>query len=229
MPDALHRLESIRARITAACRVSDRDPADVELVAVSKMQPSSAIRALYDCGHRSFGENYVQDLLPKAESLPDDIRWHFIGHLQRNKIRFILPHVAMIHGVDSLRLAAELDKQATAMGRRLDLLLQVNVSHEESKHGIDPSDALELTRGFKSFDAVALRGLMAIAADVDDPEVVRPQFRHLREIRDRCAEEYGAPLPHLSMGMTGDFEVAIEEGATLVRIGTALFGERNRP
>ena len=223
MPD---RLTTIRTRIADACRRSDRDPASVELVAVSKMQPLDAIRELYECGHRSFGENYVQDLLPKAEALPDDIRWHFIGHLQRNKVKFVLPHVAMIHGVDSLRLATEIDRQAAAAGRSIEILLQVNVSGEESKYGVDPDDAVALAREIGALTSVSLRGLMAIAAELDDPEDVRPQFRQLREIRDRCAAEIGRPLPHLSMGMSGDFEVAIEEGATLVRVGTALFGER---
>ena len=222
----LHHLTTIRTRIADACRRSDRDPASVELVAVSKMQPLDAVRALYDCGHRSYGENYVQDLLPKAEALPDDIRWHFIGHLQRNKVKFVLPHVAMIHGVDSLRLATEIDRQASAAGRSMEILLQVNVSGEESKYGVDPDEAVALAREIDALSAVSLRGLMAIAAEFDDPEDVRPQFRHLREIRDRCAAEIGRPLPHLSMGMSGDFEVAIEEGATLVRVGTALFGER---
>lgn len=223
-------LTAVRARIEAACLRSGRDVADVTLVGVTKMHPPETVAEAWAAGIADVGENYVQELIEKHGAIDAPVRWHFIGHLQRNKVRQIAGFVHMIHGVDSQRLGEEIGRQAVAAGRTIPVLLQVNTSGEASKYGVAPGEAMALGRTLATIEGIELAGMMTLAAFLDDPEGTRPMFRLLRSLREELREELrattGLPLPHLSMGMTGDFDVAIEEGATFVRIGTALFGER---
>lgn len=221
-----HRISTLRQRANDACNRAGRGPDQVQIIAVAKTKPAEAILAVRECGMMEIGENYVQELVEKHRAIGDAVRWHFIGHLQRNKVKYIAPFVRMIHGVDSLRLAEEINRQAAQHGRVIPVLLQVNTSGEESKFGVEPSGALGLAEGMLRLPNIQLQGLMTLAAFLDDPESVRPMFRQLHHTHDQLQQHTGHPLPHLSMGMTNDFEVAIEEGATLVRIGTAIFGER---
>ena len=227
------RLADVRERMAAACDRAGRPAEAVTLVAVSKTFPLEAVRAAQAAGVRHFGENRVQDFVEKAEAMPGrlhggDVCWHMIGHLQRNKAKDVAHHADLFEALDSPRLAKELDKRAEAEGRVLPCLVQVNVSGEESKYGLDPGDVHAFLDRIATYENLRIRGLMTLAAPADDPEDVRPQFRLLREL----LETYNArgnerpPLDVLSMGMSGDFEVAIEEGATHVRIGSALFGPR---
>ncbi|MDB5033408.1 MAG: alanine racemase domain protein [Chlorobi bacterium] len=224
--DIAERYRDILRRIDAACLRSGRDPRQVTVIGVTKTKPVEVIGAAREAGITEIGENYVQEMVAKHAEIGDTVHWHFIGHLQRNKVREIVPFTGMIHGVDSERLGAEIGRQAAALGQRMPVLLQVNTSGEESKFGVAPEDALYLGRALAAIPGIELRGLMTIAAFPDDPEEVRPMFRLLRDIREDLRAATGLPLPDLSMGMTGDFEIAVEEGATLVRIGTALFGGR---
>jgi PLP dependent protein len=219
-------LSAVRARIGAACRRAGRAPEEVTLIGVTKKHPPETVSEALQAGIADIGENYVQELVEKEAAIAEPARWHFIGHLQRNKVRQIAGFVHMIHGVDSVRLADEIGRQALAAGRTIPILLQVNTSGEASKYGVAPDDAIELGRSLAAIDGVELSGLMTLAAFLDDPEGTRPMFRLLATLRRELRAAIDRPLPHLSMGMTGDFEVAIEEGATFVRIGTALFGER---
>lgn len=218
-------LRDVSDRIAAAARASGREPADVRLVAVSKTHPAAAIREAYRAGQRDFGENYVQELVQKAEELSDlpDLRWHLIGHLQRNKAKQIAPLVSLLHTVDSLELAQELAKRLTP-GRRLPVLIEVSIAGEEQKHGVDPSELGVLLDGVSAIPALELRGLMCVPPFTEDAALSRPHFERLRELRER----HGGParLPELSMGMTHDLEHAVAAGATLVRVGTAIFGAR---
>jgi pyridoxal phosphate enzyme (YggS family) len=219
------RLAAVRARIDAAARAAGRDPSSVTLVAVSKTQPAEAIRAAYAAGQRDFGENYAQELVAKHAALADldGLRWHFIGALQRNKAKDVAPRAHVIEAVDRLELARELDKRAAAAGRTLEVLLEVNVGGEASKSGAAPADVPALVDAVRALPRLALRGLMTIPPEVDDPADARPYFAALRAL----AQEHG--LAELSMGMSHDFEAAIAEGATLVRVGTAIFGARSYP
>lgn len=219
-------ITAIRQQAADACNRVGRDPSQVQIIAVAKTKSVQAILAVRDCGIIEIGENYVQEVVEKHRAIGDAVRWHFIGHLQRNKVKYIAPFVQMIHGVDSLRLAQEINRQAEQHGRVIPVLLQVNTSGEESKFGVEPSAGLELAEGLLKLPNIQLQGLMTLAAFLDDPEAVRPMFRLLRKTRDQLQQQTGHSLPHLSMGMTNDFEIAIEEGATMVRIGTAIFGER---
>ena len=220
------RIGAIRQRVAEACKRAGRDPGKVQIIAVAKTKPVQAILAVQGCGLMEIGENYVQELVEKHRAIGDGVRWHFIGHLQRNKVKYLAPFVGIIHGVDSLRLAEEINRQAAQQGRVIPVLLQVNTSGEESKFGVEPAAALALAEGLLRLPNIRLEGLMTLAAFLDDPEAVRPMFRLLRQTRDELQQRTGHPLPALSMGMTNDFEVAVEEGATMVRIGTAIFGER---
>jgi len=223
------KVENIRGRITEACARVGRDPAGVTLVAVTKTFSVDAIRAAVTAGTRDVGENYVQELLAKREALQDDsVRWHFVGHLQSNKVRQIVPWISMIHAVDSGGLVREIDRRAKSTGRVIDCLIEVNTTGEKSKFGIDPRWTHEFVRELEDLNNVRLAGLMTIGPFLPDPEGSRPMFRLLRELRDKLAtlRQGNAPMQHLSMGMSGDFEVGIEEGATLIRIGTAIFGRR---
>lgn len=213
-------LARVRERIERACARAGRSPDEVALVAVSKVHPADAVREAYEAGQRLFGENYVQELSAKAAALADlpRLRWHFIGHLQRNKVKQVLGTGAVIETVDSERLAREVDKRAS---ERVEVLLQVNVAGEAQKSGCDPSELGALIEVVRSLPRLSLRGLMTIPPLEREPERSRPHFARLRAL----AEEHG--LTELSMGMSGDLEVAIEEGATIVRVGTAIFGARS--
>jgi len=210
------------------------DASGATLVAVSKMQSAADIRSLYDHGQRDFGENYVQELVQKRGELPDDIRWHFIGHLQTNKVRLIAPFVYMVHGVDSLRLLQAVDRQAGLSGREVRCLLQVHIAREETKFGLDPVELdalLDATAGGSTLPHVRLCGLMGMASFTDDADCVAGEFRHLREVFDRlrAGRMAGrADFRILSMGMSGDFRIALREGSSMVRIGSLLFGPRTR-
>lgn len=204
----------------------------VTLVAVSKTKPAADIETLYDLGQRDFGENYVQELVGKQPVLPEDIRWHFIGHLQRNKVRFIAPFVHMIHGVDSRRLLETVDREAGKLSRCIDCLLQIHIASEETKFGMDEQEVTDLltnTEAGRSMPNVRIRGLMGMASFSDDAERVRLEFRGLKNLFDRIKTTYFIQDPSfsvLSMGMSADHAMAVEEGSNLVRIGSLLFGAR---
>jgi hypothetical protein len=222
-------LRSIRERIGAACSRCGRDPLSVCLIGVSKTVPASLIRAGVEAGLTVLGENYVQEARSKMEELSDlAISWHFIGHLQSNKARMAVESFDWVHTVDRVSLARELDRQAHRKGRRMPVLLEINVGGEASKSGVPVQEAISLYEMVSSLDGLAVRGLMALPPYEDDPEQARPYFRKLRELLEqlRGAAKTPAELKELSMGMSHDFEVAIEEGATMVRVGTALFGRR---
>jgi pyridoxal phosphate enzyme (YggS family) len=226
--DIANRLTETLDRINLAAQRGGRDPGEIQLVAVSKTHPPEAVQEAFEAGQRIFGESRVQELLAKAPSLSSAIRWHFIGHLQANKIRKMLPLCELIHGVDSSDLARDIDRIAGELGLFPRILLEVNVSGEGTKFGFKPDALREQIDELLALPRVQVEGLMAIPAPVADPEEVRPAFRLLRELRDEISSTTGTPLPVLSMGMSGDYEIAIEEGATLVRVGTAIFGHRPR-
>jgi pyridoxal phosphate enzyme (YggS family) len=217
---------AVQQRIEAACARAGRDPAGVALVAVSKGQPPEKIRAAAELGHRLFGENRVQEARAKVEQCPGGVRWHLIGHLQSNKCRHAIELFEMIESVDSLALAQEISKRAEAAAKTMPVLLEVNVAGEGSKFGYQPEQLLADLAALNALPRTEIHGLMAVPPWTPLAENSRPHFRKLRELKERAEQRLGAPLPHLSMGMSGDFEVAIEEGATIVRIGTALFGPR---
>ena len=221
-------LEEIRERIAQAALEIGRDPATVRLIAVSKTKPAAAIAEAFSCGQVIFGENYVQELVAKAAELPREISWHFIGHLQSNKVRQIAGLVDMIHSVDRLSLAQEIDRQWGALGRHCDVLIQVNISCEATKSGTSSDELLDLVKSVALLPNVRIKGLMTMPPFFDDPEAARPYFAALRVLAREVAKEEipGVEMRELSMGMSGDFEAAIVEGATLVRVGSALFGER---
>ncbi len=219
-------LAHVRSRITAAANRSGRDPSAVTLVAVSKVHPAEAIEEAYAAGQRHFGENYAQELAKKHELLSQrtDITWHFIGHLQRNKARLLVPTAAVVETIDSIRLAETLAKEASRLDILLSVLIQVNVGEEHQKSGISSEALPTLLSAVEKLDRVKPVGLMTIPPWDQDPEETRKHFAALRRLRDRNG---GVDrLPHLSMGMSHDYEVAVEEGATWVRVGTAIFGQR---
>lgn len=229
MNEVERNLAAIRARIAAAAARSGRAERDIGLVAVSKTFPAERVRAAWDAGQTVFGESRVQEALVKIPNLPGALRWHFIGHLQKNKIRRALPLFELFHGIDSADTALAMDRMAAEEGFHPRALLEVNVAGESTKFGFSP-EALE--RGLDALlelPRLQIEGLMAIAPYDDEPEASRPHFRALRELRDRLAAKTGLPFGTLSMGMSGDFEVAIEEGATIVRVGSAIFGSRPGP
>lgn len=228
MEELSDRLDSLRIKITAAAQRARRPASTVELVAVSKTQPAESVREAIEAGQLVFGENRVQELLAKVPLLPSSTRWHFIGHLQSNKIRKVLPFCELIHGVDSSELARDIDRIAEEIGLFPRVLLEVNVAGEASKFGFKPDVLRTGIDALLSLKRVQVEGLMTIAPLAEDPEASRPFFRALRELRDELSERTGTPLPTLSMGMSGDFEVAVEEGATHVRVGSALFGARSK-
>lgn len=198
---------------------------NVTLVAVSKTKPVEDIEALYQLGQRNFGENYVQELVDKQASLPADIHWHFIGHLQSNKVKYIAPFVHLIHGVDSIKLLKEIDKQAAKNHRIIDCLLQVHIASEETKFGMDEQELKEAIDQLSNFPNVRVRGLMGMASFSDDQGKVRAEFKSLYDIFNTSTIRH-LPSAILSMGMSGDYKIAIEEGSTMVRIGSLLFGAR---
>jgi len=214
---------AVRAKVHEACARADRDPASVTIVAVSKLHPAALIREALAAGATDFGENYAQELAAKRAELPD-ARWHFIGRLQRNKAKLVAGQVALVHAVDSVELAAEIGKRAAAPQP---ILLAVNIAGEETKGGVAAADALRVMRELAAVPGVRLDGLMTMPPPSDDPEASRGPFAALAALRDRARDELGAPLPVLSMGMSGDYAVAIACGATHLRIGTAIFGARD--
>ena len=222
-------LQEVEERIQEACRRAGRDRSEVTLVAVSKTKPVSMLKEAYDLGVRVFGENKVQEIREKYEALPKDIEWHMIGHLQTNKVKYIADKVSLIHSVDSLRLAETIEKEAVKHNRIVDILLEVNVAEEESKFGIKTSEVLALAENVVQLPHIRLRGLMTIAPFVENPEKNRAIFANLHElyvdIKDKNIDNGTVSI--LSMGMTNDYEVAIEEGATMVRVGTGIFGARD--
>ena len=207
-------------------------PAHVRLIAVSKTKPVSDLQEAYDAGQRIFGENYVQELTEKQPLLPADIEWHFIGHLQSNKVKYIAPFVHCIHGVDSFKLLKEISKQAVKNNRTIQCLLQVHIAQEESKFGFTPAELLEQSSSFNSQDypGIELCGLMGMASFSDDQQLVRSEFQHLKSTFDALQSGAFSSLPcfrEISMGMSGDWKMAIEEGSTMIRVGSAIFGSRN--
>jgi pyridoxal phosphate enzyme (YggS family) len=221
------RLAWVQKRIDGACRACGRDPAEVTLVAVSKKQPVTAVAALADCGQTIFGESYIQEALPKIEAAPPGLIWHFIGHLQRNKAKLAVGRFALIHTVDNLELARILQKRAAALDSIQAVCIQVNVAGETQKAGVDPDGLAELADTVAREPNLSLEGLMVIPPVFDDPVRARPAFARLRELRQTLRARLSLPLPVLSMGMSGDLEAAVMEGATHVRVGTDLFGQRH--
>lgn len=220
------RVQVVFERMAAACRRAGRDAASVRLVAVSKTHPPETVREAYQAGLRVFGESRVQEAAAKIPMCPGDISWHMVGHLQRNKVKHAVSLFDVIHSVDSLRLLETLDRLAQEAGRRPSVLLEVNVSGERSKFGLPPDQVADVLKAATKLTHVNIVGLMTIPPFFEDPEKTRPFFRQLRSRRDELRAETGFALEELSMGMTHDFEIAIEEGATWVRVGTAIFGER---
>lgn len=222
-------LAQVRANVEAACKRTGRDISEVTLIAVSKTKPVSMLQEAYDAGARVFGENKVQEIVDKYPQLPDDISWHMIGHLQRNKVKYIVDKVSMIHSVDSLRLAETIEQEAAKHNVTVPILLEVNVAEEESKFGLKTEEVLPLCEALSSFEHIRIKGLMTIAPYVEDPEENRMVFRQLKKLSvDIAAKNINnVTMSVLSMGMTGDYQVAIEEGSTMVRVGTGIFGERN--
>jgi len=224
-------LEQIRIRIAAACARSGRDPSAVRLVAVSKTKPASAIAEAAAAGQHLFGESYVQEFAAKLEEVKTPVEWHFIGALQSNKVKYLRGRVALIHSVDRLSLAQEIDRQWGKLKRTADVLLQVHLGGEASKSGVEADALAGLARQVAALPNLRIRGLMTLPPFFDDPEEARPHFRRLRELALEVAALHlpAVTMEELSMGMSHDFEVAVEEGATLVRVGTAIFGEREYP
>lgn len=221
-------LRQVEQNIEAAAERSGSSADAVTLLAVSKTKPVSAILELYGAGQRDFGENYVQELREKAAELPKDIRWHMIGHLQRNKVKYIAEYVSMIHSVDSLALAETIEKEAAKYDRVIPVLVEVNVAGEDTKFGVPPEEADALVRQISALPHVSVRGYMTSAPYTNTPEENRVYFRKLRQLSvDTHLKNYNnVNMSVLSMGMSNDYEVAVEEGATLVRVGTSIFGAR---
>jgi pyridoxal phosphate enzyme (YggS family) len=224
--DFAANLEAIRQRIRTACGRAEREPNSITLLAVTKTHPPEVIRTATDMGLVFFGENKLQEAKAKIPFCPGKARWHFIGHLQSNKCRDAVELFEMIESVDSLALAQEINKRADQAAKTMSVLLEVNVAGEASKFGYKPERLLADLKELNQLPRLEIQGLMAVPPWSPRAENSRPHFRRLRELRTRAEATLGAPLPHLSMGMSSDFEVALEEGATIIRLGTALFGER---
>ncbi|CUT00220.1 YggS family pyridoxal phosphate-dependent enzyme [Candidatus Chrysopegis kryptomonas] len=219
----------VKQRIQKSCLKVGRNPDEVSIVAVTKTVPIEKIKEAINLGITDIGENRVQELLEKKNSI-ENVRWHFVGHLQTNKVKYIVDFIYLIHSVDSLKLALEIDKRAKKINRVIDILIEVNTSGEETKYGVKPEETIDLVKQIsENCKFLRVKGLMTVAAFLPNPEEVRPMFRLLRELKDEIAKLNlkNVEMKHLSMGMSNDFEVAVEEGATLVRIGTAIFGPRN--
>ena len=221
-------LHTVEENISAACDRCGRERGDVKLIAVSKTKPVEMLKEAYDLGCRDFGENKVQELIDKYDKMPADVRWHMIGHLQRNKVKYIVDKVYMIHSVDSLRLAEEISKEAVKRNVTVSVLVEVNVAKEESKFGTDAEETVLLVEKIAKLPNIVIKGLMTIAPYVEDSEENRLYFAKLKQIYVDIIHKNidNVSMEELSMGMTGDYEVAIEEGATYIRVGTGIFGER---
>ncbi|MBN2427335.1 MAG: YggS family pyridoxal phosphate-dependent enzyme [Deltaproteobacteria bacterium] len=221
-------LGHVREQLSAACNRAGRNPEDVRLVAIAKTKPVDVVREALSAGQTVIGESYVQEFVDKAEAIRESVEWHFVGALQTNKVKYLAGKVALIHSVDRLHLAEEIDRQWAKIGQAVDILIQLNLGHEVTKSGADEEELEKLVREIAQLEHVKIKGLMTLPPYLDDPEDVRPFFRHLRELA-RYIDGLGiagVEMRELSMGMTHDFEVAIEEGATLIRVGTAIFGAR---
>jgi PLP dependent protein len=229
MADIAENLERVHAQISQAVKKAGRKEEDVELVAISKTHDAERVREAHDAGQSLFGESRVQEARAKIPDLPSSLRWHFVGHLQKNKIRHALPLFELLHSVDSLALAQDINRIAEEEGLHSRILLEVNVAGEGSKFGYKPATLRGEMESLLAVPRLTIEGLMTIPPLAEDPEVSRKFFAQLRELRDALEKEFDLKLPHLSMGMTNDFPIAVEEGATLVRVGTAIFGERKRP
>lgn len=222
-------LANVEKNIEQACKNAGRSRDEVTLIAVSKTKPVEMLQEIYDENIRDFGENKVQELCSKMEQLPSDIRWHMIGHLQRNKVKYIVGKVELIHSVDTYRLAEEINIQAKKQNVIVPILVEVNIAHEESKFGISAEDAILLVEEISKLENIRIKGLMTIAPYVENPEDNRLYFRKIKQLSVDITNKNidNIFMEILSMGMTGDYMVAIEEGATMVRVGTGIFGERN--
>lgn len=221
-------LVTVEKNIQDACIRAGRKRDEVTLIAVSKTKPVADLMEAYDAGIRVFGENKVQELVDKIDKMPDDVHWHMIGHLQRNKVKYIVGKVDLIHSVDNMELAEEINKRAEKAGVTQDILIEVNIADEDTKYGISPGKAKELYVNISKLPYVNIRGFMCIAPYVEDPEENRPYFVNLKKIYVDITNEivHNSRVDIMSMGMTGDYQVAIEEGATMVRVGTGIFGKR---
>ena len=211
---------------------TELDGSDAMLVAVSKYHPLEAVKEAYDCGQRVFGESHVQELCLKHDAMPSDVEWHFIGHLQTNKVKYIAPFIRLIHAVDTYKLLCEIDRQANKAGRIIPCLLQVHIAQEETKYGFTPDELKDMLEreNWKSLSHIDISGLMCMASNTGDTEQISAEFRSVHELFDELKERYfkgNDSFRHLSMGMTGDYRLAIAEGSTMVRIGSKIFGERN--
>ena len=222
-------LSMVENKIAAACKRAGRERDEVKLIAVSKTQPVEAIREAIEYGINSFGENRVQELREKTEIIKDNLDWHLIGHLQTNKVKYVVGKVSLIHSLENIRLAEALDKEAAKLGITVDVLAEINVAKEASKFGVNPEDAENFIREVSKFPNINIKGLMTVAPYTDISEENRKYFRQLKKIMVDLNSKniHNVNMNVLSMGMTGDYEVAIEEGATLVRVGTGIFGSRN--
>ena len=222
-------LEIVNQKIAQACERAGRRRDEVTLIAVSKTKPVSLLEEAYQAGARDFGENKVQEMMDKIPVLPEDIKWHMIGHLQRNKVKYLIGKTTLIHSVDSMRLAEEISRLSTKNNVTTDILIEVNIAEEESKFGTSRDEAISLVEEVSGLSGIRICGLMTIAPYVDDPEDNRKYFREIKKLSVDIANRNidNVSMSILSMGMTGDYEVAIEEGATMVRVGTGIFGERN--
>ena len=219
----------VLGQVNSACKNVNRDCSDVTLIAVSKTKPIEMLQEVYNAGARDFGENKVQEIMDKFEKLPNDIRWHMIGHLQTNKVKYIADKVYMIHSVESEKLAKEISKQAVKVGRTIPILIEVNVAEEDSKFGIKLEECEDFIRAIHDLPGITVKGLMTIAPFVENAEENREYFRALKQLSVDITKKNidNVSMDFLSMGMTGDYIVAIEEGANYVRVGTGIFGERN--
>ncbi len=222
-------LNHVEQNIQAACKKANRKREEITLIAVSKTKPVEMLQEIYDEGIRYFGENKVQEMCDKMEVLPQDICWHMIGHLQTNKVKYIVGKTALIHSVDSLHLANEIQKQAVKKEVKVPILVEINIAQEQSKFGIHKEEAMKLVQEISQLDHLEIKGLMTIAPFVDNPEDNRCYFKEIKQLSVDITRQniHNVSMDVLSMGMTGDYMVAIEEGATMIRVGTGIFGERN--
>lgn len=221
-------IEHVQKNIKQACLTAGRDETEVTLIAVSKTKPVSMLMEAYECGCRHFGENKVQELVSKYEVMPGDIHWHMIGHLQRNKVKYIIDKVSLIHSVDSVRLAQEISREASKRGIEVSVLIEVNTAGEESKFGVSVQGTLQLVQEIAALPGIQIKGLMTIAPYVENSEENRPYFEVMKQLAVDISRKNidNVSMNILSMGMTGDYMTAVEEGSTLVRVGTGIFGER---
>lgn len=220
-------IENVRNRIYNACKRAGRDVEDIKLIAVSKTVGPESINEAVSCGIKSLGENKVQEIVDKFDKVSNGVEWHMIGHLQTNKVKYIIDKVSMIHSVDSIRLLKEIDRRAETAGRIMDVLIEVNIGCEESKYGVYPDDLIKFLNDAVIYKNVNISGLMTVAPAMDNPEDVRPYFKSMKELFNHASALGIYNMKYLSMGMTADFEPAIEEGANIIRVGTGIFGPRN--